>query len=432
MDSLGGYRLVRKLGDGARAEVFLAHPHRVADDAVPAAIKVFRGDVTNASISVEVEALSRGTGKHTLELLDLTTAPNGAPALILARCASGSVGRLIRMRPELRLGEAITILAPLAAAVGRLHAAGVTHGSIRPDAVLFDAAHTPTLACFGSSRLFLPGMSSAGRDAEPAFSVDLGSMKQLAVTILDRVRDDATAVTVEWLRASEPTHDDWLDTLGERLFAMGEPCAVSLDPHIDPPSPVLPSRLLRAEPVVSAQAVTIVAGLAVPDFVARMLPPQFMEAGAVAKVRGALSRVRPRFWVAAGSVVAALLAAVVLVPQGPSEAVSSAQGSASPASPQPETASATRGDDPVAAAVELLAARNRCIQSMSVLCLDGVVQPDSAAAAADRVLVRDIQDGSEPPTAWRFSPDDVAVIERLGDSALVSLGDVADGESGTT
>ncbi len=63
---------------------------------------------------------------------------------------------------------------------------------------------------------------------------------------------------------------------------------------------------------------------------------------------------------------------------------------------------------------------------MSVLCLDGVVQQDSAAAAADRTLVRDIQDGREVPAPWRVRRDQLAVDERLGDTAIVSLGDAAD------
>ena len=63
---------------------------------------------------------------------------------------------------------------------------------------------------------------------------------------------------------------------------------------------------------------------------------------------------------------------------------------------------------------------------MSVLCLDAVVQPDSAAAAADRALIRDIQTGKELPTSWGVESDEVILEERLGDSAIVSLGDTAD------
>src|SRR5690606_5655524 len=86
------------------------------------------------------------------------------------------------------------------------------------------------------------------------------------------------------------------------------------------------------------------------------------------------------------------------------------------------------GDDPAAAAVALLAERDRCVRELSVLCLDGVGQPGSAALAADQQLVRDLQAGGELPEPWLASLAQVTVIERLGDSALVSLGDVADSE----
>ena len=81
---------------------------------------------------------------------------------------------------------------------------------------------------------------------------------------------------------------------------------------------------------------------------------------------------------------------------------------------------------PAAAAAPLLAARESCIRDMSVLCLDGVVQPDSAASAADRALIRDIQAGQELPSPWGVESGEANLDERLGDSAIVSLSDTAD------
>ncbi|MGV8896013.1 MAG: protein kinase domain-containing protein [Rhodoglobus sp.] len=430
MESLGGYRLVRKLGEGARAEVFLGYPLRVAEDAIPAAIKVFRPAVTQISITREIEALSRAAGEHAISLLDLTTAPNGAPALIIARCADGSVGKLIRSRPELRPGEAITILAPIAATLERLHQAGVAHGAVRPDAVLFDAAGTPTLGCFGQAQLLSPGLSLAAREAESACSADLRAMKQFAMTVLDQVRGDSTSAIVEWLRNSEPTGTGWLDILIDWLFGVGDPAPIDMRQHPETAVRSVPSRLLSGAPLPSdaepsEHAPTILAGLAVPEFVSRLLPRQHDGARALAQLRAAISRVRLRFWVGSGVAAALLLLALVFVPQPVTGVAPAAPQSSASAPASPVVPDALVGDDPAAAALALLEVRESCIRNMSVLCLDGVVQADSAAAGADRTMVRDLQAGNEVPAPWRVSPEQVVVEERLGDSAIISLGDPA-------
>ena len=426
IESLGGYRLVRKVSDGARAEIFLAHPLRTATDSVAAAVKIFRPEVTEQSIMIEIEALSRGCGAHVLELLDLTTAPDGRPALILERCAGGSVGRLAGARAEFRPGEVITILAPVTLALRRLHDQGVVHAGIRPDAVLFDAAGTPILGCFGRARLFPADLSSAVRDAEPAFSADLDALRQLAIVVLGQVRDDPTRAVLDWLHRSDPVGVGWLDALDEQLFSLGEPTAVDL--RLDAPAPgnVVPSRLLKAEPLESPGPPIVFAGLAIPDVIARLLPAQLLEVDVVAQVRRAVSSVRPRFWVAGGAMVAALLAAAFLIPQGRSDAVSTPLPTRSTSAPETSDPSPIVGDDPAAAAAPLLAARESCIRDMSVLCLDAVVQPDSAASTADRGLIRAIQAGQGLPSPWGVEPGEAILNERLGDSAIVSLSDTAD------
>ena len=426
IESLGGYRLVRKVSDGARAEIFLAHPLRTAAGTIPAAIKIFRSGVTEQSIMVEIEALSRSCGAHVLELLDLTTGPDGRPALILARCASGSVGRLVRAGAEFRPGEAITILAPLTLALRRLHDRGVAHAGIRPDSVLFDAAGTPMLGCFGRASLFPAALPSAVRDAELAFSADLEAFRKLAIVVLGQVRDDPTRTVLDWLHRSGPVDVGWLDVLDEQLFSLGDPTAVDLRLDAPASASVVPSRLLRAEPLDTPGTPVVIAGLAIPEVIAQLLPARLLDVDVAAQVRRFVSSVRPRFWVAGGAVVAALLAAAFLIPQARPDVVASAlqsQSTSAAATPDP---SPIVGDDPAAATASLLTARDRCIRDTSVLCLDAVVQPDSAAAAADRALIRDIQTGKELPTSWGVESDEVILEERLGDSAIVSLGDTAD------
>lgn len=421
IESLGGYRLVRKLGEGPRAEVYLAHPHRVASDAAATAIKIFHSGVSEASISREIEALSRSAGGHTIELIDLTTDPNGAPALILTRCARGTVAKLMATRADTLIGEVITILAPMTEVLGRLHRAGVAHGAIRPDAVLFDAASAPVLGCFGSATLFAPGMSPAARHAEPGIAADLNALRHLAVNILDRVSVGPSAAVREWLKNSDPSDDGWLDALTERLFGMGEASAVDLRREHAQTVPAVPSRLLGVQSGAETTPPRVLAGLAVPEFVARILPAKPSYEGVMATIRDALAVVRLRFWIVGGIVVVSLLAVVATLPREQNEIGEPAPQPMVEVSPRQAATSAVTGDDPAAAAAELLAARTECLNSMSILCLDGVVQPDSSAAAADQLLIRNLQGGMELPPEWHITSDQVAVHERLGDTALVYL-----------
>ncbi|MDP3208537.1 MAG: hypothetical protein Q8M65_05260, partial [Rhodoglobus sp.] len=127
LDTLGGYRLIRKLGEGPRAELFLAHPESDAELTRPTAVKVYRPGVTEQSVIAEAAALSRAAGDHVVTLSDLAMGPTGVPALILDRLPGGSLSRLLRDRAALSVGEAITILAPLALTLDRLHQCGVAH-----------------------------------------------------------------------------------------------------------------------------------------------------------------------------------------------------------------------------------------------------------------------------------------------------------------
>jgi hypothetical protein len=74
----------------------------------------------------------------------------------------------------------------------------------------------------------------------------------------------------------------------------------------------------------------------------------------------------------------------------------------------------------VAAAAVLLETRAACLRELSVLCLDAVVQPGSAAAAHDLALLRDLHTGGEY-SGGEVVPGEPVLVERLGDSALLDL-----------
>jgi hypothetical protein len=409
METLGGYRIIRKLGEGGRAQVQLAH----ADDAEqhPVALKIYRDGVSLQSVLTEIEALHLAAGPHVQRLLDVAPDRDGRPALVLERLPAGGLDGLLHRREHLAAGEAITILAPLAGALARLHDAGVQHGGVTAGAVLFDAEGAPVLTGFGRARLVAAGMSMAARDAEPGFAADLGQFAALAREVLDRVPGEASRV----LREPGDLRD-----FAERLFSLGDASAVSLEaPGMPAP---LPSRLVRADPVPldapqEQPPSRPSAALGLPEWILSRIPADLPAR--LDRLREALAPVRPRVWLAAGAIALALVVALVLMPSG-GDPVAGPVPSASPVVTAEPDDSPVSGDDPLAALDVLLAARERCIREVSVLCLDAVDQAGSAALADDQALIRSLQDGAELPTG----PDagSLTLVERLGDSAIVALG----------
>lgn len=428
---LAGYRLVRKLGEGSRAQVYLgAAVSDRSDSPRVAALKVFRPELSRHEIGTELAALARVDLSHCVRLLDLATAPGGLPVPILGRVQRGSLAQLLRDREFLEPGEAVTLLAPLPATMLELHRLGVAHANWGASSVHFGAAGEPVLLGFGHASLFEAGLSVAALDDEPAVAGDRDGLAALAEAVLGRVRQTGGALGVrdllDWLAASAGVRRfEFAVELQERLFDLAEALPIEFA-RTAGQGAVVPARI--GEPVVADPGVPTSPTTRTPrgaPIVARLqdailsspLVPLRRRLGA------ALRGVRKPLWIVAGAVAAALVLAVALIPQGDGQ--TAARGAQTPV-PTPSAVRSALPDDPVRALPLLLSAREGCIRDISVLCLDAVDEPSSAALDDDTALIRRIQSGEEVPASANLAAPAPALTERLGDSALVEL----DPESG--
>ena len=481
-ESRGGYRLVRLLGVGRRASVYLGHadaqPGREDDETV--AVKIFHPAVPEASIDAEIEALSRCGHPHTVLLHDVATAPDGRPCLVLERLAGGSLSRLVSDRERIGPGEAVTILAPLLAAVEAMHNSGVVHGGLRLSSVLFRASGAPVIAGFGSAAAITAGQSEAALALDPAVGRDRHDLVALVRAVLARVPGEAAALVADSLP------DDGTPIDPALIFGLADPAPVRLlasSAEAGAEADVSWGAEVGAEAGAAAGAPAGVAalGLASRAIAPRHEPEPRPSAAHREARRWSATRlwlllaeharqVRPRFWVMGAAVAASVVAALLLVPSGdptapeadgPPTGGASADGNATPgeesgADPPPTVPpepgqpgqpgqSGTPGqsgspdqpgstdqpgprddpvlsNDPVAAAGALLAERERCLRDLSVLCLDGVLQKGSAAMERDTAIIRSMQNGGEVPAEAVIAVGELSLVERLGDTALVSLG----------
>lgn len=445
VETLGGYRIIRKLGSGHRSDVYLGHAGDHAG--VPgshAAIKVFRDGVSPASIGAEIDALSALDVPHIVRLLDLASRADSPPCLILQRLFPGGLARLLVERPLIAPGEAVTILAPVATAVAAMHRQGVSHRGLSARSVLFDLTGAPVLVGFGAAG-FIGRRGSeppvpADLDQDAGVRADLDALAVLARSVLSRVDGGARSSELcQWL-AEEGSQLDPAEFGVEvvaRLFALAEPLPVDLS-RIPTAADGVPARLGHDhassnpsfdEPDAHAR---VRAGHPWVKTGSRVLPESIrirlelageLLSARAASLPAAITAVRRRVWVVAGCGLAAILAAVSLA-QAPAGITPAEEVTPAPTAPV-ITSTVITGEDPVAAVAALLALRSGCFATVSVLCLDGVDEYDSAAWLADAESIRRIQDGGEFDPVG-IDPRGVPVlVDRLGDSALVALSSVA-------
>jgi serine/threonine protein kinase/tetratricopeptide (TPR) repeat protein len=152
--ALGGrYRIVRELGRGGMAVVFLAwerkHDRRVV-------LKVMRPEIA-ASYSPdrflrEVRLAARLSHPHIVGLIDSGEA-DGLLYYVMPHVEGVSLRERLRQAAPLPLEEAVPLLRDMARALSHAHAAGVVHRDLKPANILV-AGHHAYLLDFGVAKSF--------------------------------------------------------------------------------------------------------------------------------------------------------------------------------------------------------------------------------------------------------------------------------------
>jgi serine/threonine protein kinase/Flp pilus assembly protein TadD len=167
-DALAGrYRLVRELGQGGMAVVYLADDLRHARQV---AVKVLRAEVAELlgaeRFSREIGIAARLSHPHILPLHDSGTA--GSLLFYVMPWVKGqSLGEKLRREGQLKTDDAVRIIRQAAAALDHAHAQGLVHRDIKPENILLHEGEA-MVADFGiavrptddrSSRLTSVGMA---------------------------------------------------------------------------------------------------------------------------------------------------------------------------------------------------------------------------------------------------------------------------------
>ena len=477
---LAGYRLVRLIGRGAHAEVYLGRPMdrpgASGDGADNVAVKVVPA-TRRSRADAEILALQAVDSGHVVRLVDVATLGDGGMCLVQSLCARGTAAALLGRRGDLTPGEVVTLIASVLRGLGDLHEAGMAHGALDLTHVLVDASGRPVLGGLGSARLPIPPggdpVGAAPLHGTDPMAHDLARVARIAAALRPS-RDPGAGPSRtswdEWLALLDNTvhgeSDLTAHDLADRLLDVADaaPLADAVasgsdeavagvlhDPVPRSPRPVAPAPvpLRKAGRQRSSAPRPGAAGARRHRAERDMLRRR--SVGRIRAIRGSVAQelaiVRPRVWVGGTAALLIAISGAVAVPiltaaahDAPPAALdpaspapsSAGEGAHDPATPEPAApsadATAASSPDPDVAGPALLRLRAACLRSGSgsAECLAQVDQPDSAMADADRALSRSgAPDGSELHDADRLDP-----AQRLGDTALITLHAVAQGAYG--
>jgi hypothetical protein len=148
--AFGRYQLIRPLGSGGMADVYLARDEALGREV---AVKVPRlSPQALARFDVEARAVARLEHPAIVPLYEYGRQADGRPILVMRHMPGGSLADRI-IRGPLRLAEALPIIERIAAALDYAHSRGVIHRDVKPGNILFDDHGLAFLSDFGIARL---------------------------------------------------------------------------------------------------------------------------------------------------------------------------------------------------------------------------------------------------------------------------------------
>jgi serine/threonine protein kinase len=437
--SLAGYRIVRTIAETARAVTVLAQPALPTESrAELVVLKCYLDGVPSSSILAECEAMTSISSPHLPAVYDLASVSGNRLVAVCEWIPGTSLSKLLKSRSHFTAGEAITILVPLVETLARLHRAGIVHGGVSVDSVLFRESGSPVLIGLSQAARFVPQSTPAELSHNSTVRSDIDSLTHLCVIVLSVVRSDSAGQQkledgIAWMTSTPLSSDpQWATALEERLFALGAPEPVrvvgaDLSASQDDPQPRRVSTLLggAATEAVGAPSDRI-SVFGIPswlqnELVRGLVALRLRLSHLRTWVHRWVAPVRPRMWLLGGIAVAALVTALLVAGVAPPDAVEPPESLSSTSHSAGVPTASPVNANPQLALGELLFTRERCFRDLSEGCLRDVSQVDSPAFTADSGLIAHIISGGELNNKVLLRFDEVLVTQELGDSVIFSL-----------
>ncbi len=212
---LGNYRLLRLLGQGGFADVYLGeHLHLNTR----AAIKVLHTHLTSQDIELfrtEARTIARLVHPHIVRILDFDVQED-LPFLVMDYAPKGTLRKHHPPGAPLPLVGIISYVQEVAAALQYAHAQGLIHRDIKPENLLLAGNHEVLLSDFGLAIIAQSARSQ--QIQETAGTIAYMAPEQLQGHPRPASDQYALGILVyEWLSGAHPFHGSFVEIASQHL-----------------------------------------------------------------------------------------------------------------------------------------------------------------------------------------------------------------------
>ncbi len=214
---LGNYRLLRLLGRGGFAEVYLGQHIYLNSQAALKILQVVLNEEDIEHFAKEARTLASLTHPHIIRVLDFAV-ENGTPFLVMEYAANGTLRQLHPQGTRLPLATIVPYVRQVASALQYAHNQHLVHRDIKPENMLLGSNGEVLISDFGLAMLTPHSIDHSTRVMEPSL---IGITPYQAPEQLQGKPQPASdqyalgAVSYEWLCGKRPFNDSLIEvTMG--------------------------------------------------------------------------------------------------------------------------------------------------------------------------------------------------------------------------
>ena len=218
---LGNYRLIRLLGGGGFAHVYLGVHVRLNTNA---AIKVLHTQLAAADIAsflTEAQTIANLEHPHIVRVLDFDVA-EGVPFLVMSYAPNGTLRQLHPKGTQLPLPTVVSYVKQLAEALQYAHDEKLIHRDVKPENMLVGRRNEVLLSDFG---IALIAQSSRYQSTQEMIGT-IAYMSPEQIQGKPRPASDQYSLAIavyEWLCGDRPFHGSFTELCTQHMFATPAP-----------------------------------------------------------------------------------------------------------------------------------------------------------------------------------------------------------------